>query len=62
MLIDVECPDCCGNGEVVSMTPSMRSRMVVIDDLSPDDFTIRCPRCLGAGTVLHDLEEEIDDD
>jgi hypothetical protein len=27
-----------------------------MDDLSPDDYTIQCPECLGSGLVEHDLE------
>lgn len=57
MLIDVECPDCHGNGEVCGVTSSRRSRFVGMDDLSPDDFTVTCPRCLGTGAVEYDLEE-----
>ena len=58
MLIDVECPDCFGAGEVQSITPGIRSRMVGRDDLDPSDFVVRCPRCLGSGVVEHDLEED----
>ena len=32
------------------------------DDLSPDDYTVECPRCLGDGCVAHDLNEDCDDD
>ena len=49
MLIDVECPQCHGHGEVCGVTPSRRSRFVGMDDLSPDDYTRACPRCLGTG-------------
>jgi DnaJ-class molecular chaperone len=60
MIIDVECPQCYGHGEVTSSSPSMRSRFVGRDDLSPDDFTEPCPRCLGRGVVDHDLNEDAD--
>lgn len=62
MIIDVECPTCDGLGEVCGVTPSRRSRFVGHDDLSPDDYTVECPRCLGGGTVAHDLNEDCDDD
>ncbi len=58
MIIDVECPDCNGNGEVCGVTPGRRSRFVGMDALSPDDFTVDCPRCLGKGVVDYDLEEQ----
>lgn len=61
MIIDVECPTCDGNGEVCGVNPSRRSRFVGSDDLSPDDFQITCPRCLGLGVVAHDLNEDCDD-
>lgn len=57
MLIDVECPDCNATGEVCGVNPNRRSRFVGQDDLSPDDYTIECPRCLGSGTVEYDLDE-----
>lgn len=62
MIIDTECPDCNGNGEVVGSKPSSRSRFVGHDDLSPDDFTVDCPRCLGRGVVDYDPNEEAPDD
>ena len=62
MIIDVECPRCCGTGEVSGVTPNRRSRFVGHDDLSPDDYTVECPRCLGTGCVAHDLNEDCDDD
>ena len=62
MIIDVECPRCHGNGEVCGVTPNRRSRFVGSDDLSPDDFTVECPWCLGTGSVAHDLDEECDND
>lgn len=58
MLIDVECPRCFGHGEVCGITPNRRSRFVGHDDLSPDDFTVACPKCLGAGTVEYDPNED----
>ena len=61
MIIDVECPQCHGNGEVCGVTPSRRSRFVGMDDLSPDDYTVDCPRCLGKGVVDYDLNEDCDD-
>lgn len=57
MIIDVECPDCCGSGEVCGVNPNRRSRFIEMDDLSPDDFTVNCPRCLGKGVVDYDLNE-----
>lgn len=60
MIEIIECPDCNGNGEVLGGTPNVRARMVSHDDLSPDDFGERCPRCLGIGTVEHDLNEDIE--
>lgn len=62
ILIDVECPLCNGTGEVCGVNPSRRSRFVSDDDLSPDDYTIECPRCLGDGCIAHDLNEDCDDD
>lgn len=62
MTIDVECPDCHGHGEVIGVTPSRRSRFVGYDDLSPDDYTKPCPRCLGYCVVPHDLDEDCDDE
>lgn len=61
MIIDVECPTCHGEGEVCGVNPSRRSRFVGCDDLSPDDYTVPCPRCLGTGAVEHDLNGDIDD-
>lgn len=58
MIIDVECPDCNGHGEVCGVTPNRRSRFVGMDDLSPDDFTVECPRCTGTGAVELDLNDE----
>lgn len=55
MIIDVECPDCYGTGEVCGVKPNRRSRFVGMDDLSPDDFTVSCHRCLGKGVVDYDL-------
>ena len=46
MIIDVECPDCFGAGEVCGVNLNRRSRFIGMDDLSPDDFTVNCPRCL----------------
>ena len=61
MIIDVECPFCHGNGEVCGVNPSRRSRFVGIDDISSDDFTVDCPRCMGTGVVERDINEELDD-
>ncbi len=61
MLIYVECPQCHGQGEVCGVAPSRRSRFVGMDDLSPHDYTVDCPRCLGKGVVDHDLNEDCDD-
>ena len=62
MIIDVECPTCNGAGEVCGVSPSHRSRFVGVDDLSPDDYTVECPRCLGTGSVEHDLNEDCEDE
>lgn len=55
---NVECPRCYGNGEVCGVSPNRRSRFVGHDDLSPDDFTVTCPKCLGTGIVAYDPEED----
>lgn len=62
MMIEIECGQCNGNGEVCGVTPNRRSRFVGYDDLSPDDYTVECARCAGAGYILHDLNEDCDDD
>ena len=46
---DIECDRCNGTGEVCGVNPNRRSRFVGHDDLSPDDFTVECPVCLGHG-------------
>ena len=61
MIIDVECPKCNGMGELCGVNPNRRSRFVGMDDLSPDDFTVRCEKCLGSGVVEHDIEEDIEE-
>ena len=61
MIVDVECPNCNGMGEVCGVNPNRRSRFVGMDDLSPDDFTVRCEKCLGSGVVEHDIEEDIEE-
>lgn len=61
MLVSAECPECNGNGEVCGVNPNRRSRFVGMDDLSPDDFTVECPKCLGAGVLDYDPAEAIDD-
>ena len=43
MLMDVECPECCGNGQTYRLS---------------DGADIICPVCDGAGCVLRDLDEE----
>ena len=43
------------------VNPNRRSRFVGMDDLSPDDFTVRCEKCLGSGVVEHDIEEDIEE-
>ena len=58
MIVDVECPDCNGMGEVCGVNPNRRSRFVGHDDLSPDDFTVGCPGCLGTGVVEYDPEDD----
>lgn len=62
MIIDVECEACNGHGEVCGVNPNRRSRFVGQDDLSPDDFTVKCGVCDGAGTVERDLTDEIEDE
>lgn len=61
MIVDIECPRCNGNGEVLGGTRNMRSRMVGYDDLNPDDFGEPCPKCGGSGTVEYDPEEDADE-
>lgn len=56
--ISVECPDCAGHGEVCGITRASRSRFVGRDDLSPDDFTKPCPRCLGRCEVDFQVEDQ----
>lgn len=56
----VECPNCNGYGEVCGVNPNRRSRFVGMDDLSPDDFTVECPKCAGSGMVDYDHEDEIE--
>lgn len=51
-----ECPRCNGTGETLAMTPSMRSRFMGSDDLSPSDFGETCGLCYGTGDV--DCEED----
>ena len=46
---EIECPACNGHGEVCGVNPNRRSRFVGHDDLSPDDFTVDCEACAGAG-------------
>ena len=58
MIMDVECPDCMGMGEACGVVPNRRSRFVGMDDLSPDDHTVDCPRCLGTGAVEYDPEDD----
>lgn len=62
MIIEAECPRCNGLGEVCGVTPNRRSRFVGMDDLSPDDFTVPCPKCAGAGAVEYDPNEDADDE
>ena len=57
---DIECPRCNGHGEVCGVNPNRRSRFVGRDDLSPDDFTVDCPECHGAGWRPM-TQDEIDD-
>ena len=61
MIVSIECPECNGNGEVCGVNPNRRSRFVGMDDLSPDDFTVECPKCLGAGVLDVDPADEIED-
>ena len=61
MIISTEGPRCNGTGEVCGVTPSRRSRFVGYDDLSPDDYTVACPRCLGTGVVDYDPEDEVEE-
>lgn len=46
-----DCPDCNGLGNVISTTPSHRSRFVGFDDLDPDDYSEPCQKCDGTGTI-----------
>ena len=62
MIVDIECPQCDGMGEVCGVTPNRRSRFVGYDDLSPDDYTVACPKCLGSGTVEYCPDDEIEED
>lgn len=61
MTIDVECPRCFGMGEVCGVSHSRRSRFVGQDDLSPDDYTVACPKCEGSGTVEYSPEDDVED-
>jgi len=61
MMIDTECPTCNGLGEVCGVNPGRRSRLVGMDDLSPDDFSVDCPLCGGSGVVVYDPEDEIEE-
>lgn len=58
MVVDVECPQCNGLGEVCGITPSLRSRFVGYGDLTPDDYAVPCPKCLGTGVVEYDPNED----
>lgn len=58
MIVDIECPRCNGMGEVTGSTPNVRSRYVGRDDMNPDDFGERCPKCSGSGTVEYDPEDD----
>ena len=61
MIVDIECPDCDGLGQVQGTTPSHRSRFVGHDDLSPDDYAVACPKCLGSGTVEYCPDDDAED-
>ncbi len=61
MIVAVECARCNGHGEVCGVNPNRRSRFVGMDDLSPDDYTVQCPKCLGLGTVERDMNDEVED-
>lgn len=61
MIVDIECPRCNGMGEVCGITPSRRSRFVGHDDLSPDDYTVDCPQCLGTGVVEYAPDDELEE-
>lgn len=55
MIIDVECPNCNGEGWV----PKRR----VLTARSPVQvFEEDCPVCNGTGAVQNDLNDEVDDD
>lgn len=45
-----DCIQCNGTGEVLKMTPRMRSRFVAHDDLCPSDFGEECKMCNGTGS------------
>jgi DnaJ-class molecular chaperone len=55
MIIDVCCPDCNGDG--------WRPKRRVLTARSPVQvFEEDCPRCNGTGVIIHDLNEDADDD
>ena len=58
MIIDIECPQCNGEGKVMGVAPSKRALFVSYDDLSPDDYALDCPNCDATGVVEYDPEEE----
>lgn len=61
MITSTECPRCNGNGETLTMTPSMRSRFVRHDDLCPSDFGEPCGFCGGSGVVDYDPNDEVEE-
>lgn len=60
-MIDVECPRCNGNGEVVGGNPNTRARYVRYDDLDTGDFGEICPKCAGSGNVAYDPNDELEE-
>lgn len=58
MIVDIECPDCNGLGEVMGSTPNVRARYVSRDDLDPGDFGEACANCGGSGTVEYSPEDD----
>lgn len=46
MITDVECPTCHGSGEIEVSWQAAKP----------------CPKCLGAGSVHYDLNEDCDDE
>ena len=61
MLVDVECPNCNGTGEVCAASIQIAGAassewMIFRPMISPSD-----EKCLGSGVVEHDIEEDIEE-